>query len=327
MYLPLAGIAGAIATAALMWLPLTTARARRVTFAAALAIAAGLSAVTVARNVDYQDGIRVWQTVIDRRPHPRAHEHISEHLRDAGRIDEAIEHLRVAAPDSPTAKHALAAFLLERGQIDEAMRLFDEFIRDNPQDRDINLARREYASALRKAGRTRDAITQLEVAAAAAPADVRSSVDLADALKATGDLNGAIAEYRRSRILHPDNVVVLSNLGVTLADAGMTKESMGALRAALAIDDRLIGPRLRLAQLLILTGDHAGGEKEARAVIAVDPGNADGHNLLGVALASQQQLEPARAAFADALRLQPQHAEARRNLGLAEQRLQGKARE
>ena len=44
------------------------------------------------------------------------------------------------------------------------------------------------------------------------------------------------------------------------------------------------------------------------------PENANAYNVLGVALASQERFGPARDAFNAALRLDPNHLQARENL-------------
>ena len=150
-----------------------------------------LSVATWKRNDEYRTGISIWQTVIERRPHWRAHEHLSVYLRDAGRMEESIAHLRLSAPASAKSEHALAAALLDRGNLEEATTRLREFVRDRPDDPDVALARRELATALMKKGDARGAVDVLRAAAAAQPADLRTRLALAEALEKARDPEGA----------------------------------------------------------------------------------------------------------------------------------------
>jgi tetratricopeptide (TPR) repeat protein len=317
MYLPLAGTIALIVSAAIAALDRvpTTSVLRRWLPAVLLAGAAvGLSAVTVTRNRDYRSDVAIWQTVVERRPHARAREHLSVALRDAGRRDEAIAQLRLAAPESANAKRALAAALFERGDVTEALSHFREFVDAYPDDPDIAGARREYARALRGSGDLPASIAQLRMAIAAAPDDVRSRVDLGDALRESGDVRGALAEYREAERLQPDNVVVLSSLGVLLASNGLNVDALPRLRRAVEIDPRLAAPRVQLIQLHLIAGRFRQAEADARALLTFHPALAEGHNLLGVALANQQRFDAARQEFMEALRIDPDHRDAQRNM-------------
>src|SRR5215510_7783301 len=112
MYLPLAGVIVllviAAATLAGRFVRAPAVR-RQLSWAGAIVLLAAFSAATMVRNLEYRSSLSIWQTVIDRRPQWRAHEHLSMHLSDAGRLDESIAELRISAKESPNSRHALAA--------------------------------------------------------------------------------------------------------------------------------------------------------------------------------------------------------------------------
>jgi Flp pilus assembly protein TadD len=317
MYLPLIGIV-CLFTLGAAWSIERLSRDARQWRVAGVAIGVmvllALSATTILRNADYASGIRIWETVAAERPGARAHAQLSLYLRDAGRAEEAIAHLRLAAPVDPEAQHALAAALLERGDITESLPYFRQFVQQNPNDREIVLARREYARALRRSGDLAGAMEQLDAATRHAPGDVRNYIDLGDALTAAGRTDDAIAVYQRAEQIDARNVVVLTELGILLAGKGAIAAAMPRLRAALAIDPSLPAPRLQIVQLLLVEEKFMEAEAEARSLIATLPSNAEAHNLLGVALASQGRLELAQAEFAQAVSLKPDYVEAQRNL-------------
>lgn len=319
MYLPLIGIVVLAVTGvhALVSRCLRSRKTGRYVKWALTALAlTALSVATRARNGEYRTGISIWQTVLERRPHWRAHEHLSVYLRDAGRTDESIAHLRLAAPESAKSRHALAAALLERGDLEEATTRLREFIRDRPDDLEIALARRELATALMRKGDPAGAVDVLRTAVAAQPADLRARLALAEALETVRDFPGAAEAYRAALQIHPDNVVALSRLAEILARSG-NPEALGMMQRALEFEPRSLGIRLRVTQLLLALGRNDEAERQARVLVSVTPQSADAYNLLGVALASQGRMDEARAQFGQALRLNPSHGQARANLDRA----------
>jgi Flp pilus assembly protein TadD len=315
MYLPLIAIVVLAVTGlhALTSRVLRSREAGRYVKVAVTALAlAGLALATRTRNAEYQTGISIWQTVIDRRPHWRAHEHLSVYLRDAGRMDESIAQLRLAASESPTSRHALAAALVNGGDLEEGTRRLREFVRDRPDDPDAALARRELAAALTKAGDAPGALDVLRAAAAAHPADLRTQLALGEALEAARQPVGAAEAYRAALRIQPDNVIALSHLAEIFAASG-NPEALGMMQRALELEPGSIGIRFRVTQLLLAVSRNDEAERQARLLVSRAPDAADAYNLLGVALASQGRLDEARAQFAEALRLDPSHAQARAN--------------
>ena len=61
-----------------------------------------LSVATIQRNAEYLSGLSLWQSVLDRwTPHARAHRNMAAELKQAGRPDEELTHLRAAVQDLP----------------------------------------------------------------------------------------------------------------------------------------------------------------------------------------------------------------------------------
>jgi Flp pilus assembly protein TadD len=202
-------------------------------------------------------------------------------------MDESIAHLRLAAPHSPNSLHALGAALIERGGAAEGIEDLRTFIRTYPKDPSVNLARLELAGALEKSGERAEA------------ANV----------------------YRAFLEAHPDNMIALSRLGNILAAVGNTGEAMALLQRASAIDPRSTAIRTLTVQLQIANGRFSDAERSARDLIGMAPTDAEAHNLLGVALASQDRLLEARNEFGEALKLNPGYSEARANQLRVDQRL------
>ena len=67
-------------------------RVRALQVATVLTVCGFAVALTVRRNLEYRSEMGIWQTVLDRRPHARAHYNIGWLLAESGRADEALEH-------------------------------------------------------------------------------------------------------------------------------------------------------------------------------------------------------------------------------------------
>jgi tetratricopeptide (TPR) repeat protein len=277
-------------------------------------LAVALGATTLARNRDYQDALRLWQTSLDRWPQARAHEHVSMAYRDLGRLDDSLRHLRLAAPDSPNARHALASLLLERGELTESIAQFREYIRLRPEDPNIILGREELAIALLQAKDAAGAAEQFRAIVALSPAYARARVGLGDALVQMNQPAGALEAYREAVRLQPDNLPALQNLSTLQRAAGDVAGAIVSLRAIVRVEPRHVQARRQLVQLLLSTRDYAGAEAELRALIAATPEDPAAHNLLGLALVSQNRIAAARESFEQALKAAPGFTEARENL-------------
>ncbi len=107
--------------------------------------------------------------------------------------------------------------------------------------------------------------------------------NLAVALSDRGQIDEAIAHYRKTLEVRPDFAEAHYNLGMALAQRGQDDEAIVHYRKALQIK----------------------------------PGYAEFHNNLGLALASRKQIDEAITHYQKALEINPDFAEAHNNLGIA----------
>jgi Flp pilus assembly protein TadD len=87
-----------------------------------------LGAGTIARNQEYESRLTMARTIVERRPHGRAHFLLGNELIAAGRQDEAMAQLRLSARDYPGAHFALGTELLGAGRIEEAIAELQTFL-------------------------------------------------------------------------------------------------------------------------------------------------------------------------------------------------------
>jgi Flp pilus assembly protein TadD len=298
MYLPLAALAALVAVAG-AWSfehvrARTPVRFRRAVAAAGVVVAAGwvtaLALRTVDRNEEFASRVTLWGSSVERWPHGRSRALYAAALVDAEQHESAIQQLRLAVPDFPKARFALATELAAGGRYEEAVRELSAFVAAEPQPSDRFRARMLRGRLLLQQRRYDAAIAEYGALVELRPLAAEPRVRLAHALAVRGRLEDAAASYR----------------------------------AALDLDWRYEAAHVGLADVLLRAGGIAEGIRHAEAAVALNPQSASAHNLLGVGLAMTGRFEDARSRFNASLAIDPQHADARRNLAHAEDELRAR---
>lgn len=254
-----------------------------------------------------------------------------------------------ALPVNPLSR---AVQFLQSGQPEEARKICDRELIQDPQNGDVNhLAGLVYSQL----GDLSKAVTLLETAAALAPDQAEAQANLAMALDQSGRTDDAEAAYRRAIRMQPSFVEALYNLGRLLAGAGKLDEATEYLRRAATIEpsdadiqallggallDQGRGPEAESALTLALECDprhvaalrrlsdvkiDAAAWEEAEALlrraIEIAPEDATLHSRLGYVLHSQDDFENAVGAYEVSLKQNPLSADTIVNLGQALQEL------
>jgi superkiller protein 3 len=190
-----------------------------------------------------------------------------------------------------------------------------------------------------------------------------AQVAVGQALARSGDLDGAIAAYRKALATDPRNATAHFEIGNALAARGDVQAAMGSYEEALTLDPGLqpeIGPKLAWARAgmqrmqgqfdaaiasyrevlaarpdlvdvrfdlgvtLAARGDLEGAAREFGTAVQQRPETARFHNALGMALAQLGRREEAIVAYKRGLTIAPDDTELRRNLALVESRPHGR---
>ncbi len=190
-------------------------------------------------------------------------------------------------PGDFSANFNLGALLLARDQPALAISLLRDALRTQPEQ---PAALTALGAALETTGNSAEAKAQFEHALRVQPSYTHARYNLAGLLANEGQLPLAVEYFRQVARENPDDSAARKRLFETLTDqvnplaaAGKLAEATAALREALTLF----------------------------------PGSADAHNNLGAVLARQGNRTAAIQEFEAALRFDPAHAEARRNLALA----------
>ena len=135
--------------------------------------------------------------------------------------------------------------------------------------------------------------------------DPQAALRDAISLHSAGRLEEAVAAYRRILKRHPRSCPSWSNLGMALRQLGRTDEGLEVLRRGARVCPAFINLNHNLGNAL------ADAEREMRAAAARDERSADPLAALADVLVNQGRLDEARAACADALAREPDHAATR----------------
>ena len=173
------------------------------------------------------------------------------------------------------------------------------------------LGRKDYAAA----------IPQLRYALHGDAEQPMALNDLGVALQSQGQIEEASLQFQHALRIEPDYSSARFNLANLLAGQGKWEEAAAGYRRILSADPTDTAAREQLVALLIRIGNSAAAEgrlSQAAAcygeLIAERPEDADLRNNFGIILARSGDLTGAAAQFEAALRVNPTHAVARRNL-------------
>jgi Flp pilus assembly protein TadD len=192
---------------------------------------------TMLRNHEYQSSLRLAETSFERWPAPATHSMLGTELAAAGRMPEAEQHLRAAAPAYPPARFYLATVLDAEGRRSEAIGEFTAFVATQPPQLDqVYQARVFLAADLLKDGRTDGAIDQYRAIIDTHPQDAATMVRLGGLLLNSGRQQEAAAVFRKAVDVSPSNPTALNGLGIALATSGDPDGAIPLFQRALEIE-------------------------------------------------------------------------------------------
>jgi len=276
----------------------------------------------------------------------------TEH-RAAGRLEKAeliCRKILKKAPENIDALHLMGLVVLERGDPRQAIKFLSQVVARSP---DFGHAHANLGNAYRAAARPDDARASYRRAIALQPRFAPAHTNLGLLLYEQGDLPAALSSCQRALQLDPDNPDVINNLANVCAASGQKEQAETLLRRALerAPDrpdihvnlgnvltdlgrpedaavyyERAIEIRPDLARAHIglaisrrLSGDVAGAVDSYRDAIRSAPGQAAYWNDLGSTLRAVGRFAEAAEAFRQALAIDPNFADAYRNLAYCQQ--------
>jgi arylsulfatase A-like enzyme/Flp pilus assembly protein TadD len=170
---------------------------------------------------------------LDRRFESRDLVRKARRMMNGGDMDGAEKQLRDALkldPKNAVAVHDLGIICYKRGELKEAASLIEQAVRMEPSS---PIPRQHLGMVYLDLERDEDAATVLEAAAALDPGDADIRLGYGLALQRTGNLTGALQQYREALKLNPDLLLGYYRLALLLAGMGQYEE------AKLAVEEML----------------------------------------------------------------------------------------
>ncbi len=271
---------------------LTDVPARRTAGAAVIAAAAaGLGAVTFARNADYASAERMWTDVVAKAPHnARGHYNLGCALLEAGGAaneDRALERFLEAVrlrPAYASAHNNAGTVLFRRGRYEESAEHFRAGLvpGDPPFEALRNygnvlmeLARHDEAAAVLRRAEERLLERPMDDATAA-----RLACDIGICLARSGAPDEALRHFRRAVGSDPGLAVAWINMAALLATTGKLPDAIDAYFAAIAAEPSSAKARVEVLALCLDTRNRAAARTHLEALVRRDPSSAEAARVL-----------------------------------------------
>lgn len=225
-------------------------------------------------------------------------------------------------PDHPDGLHLYGLLHHQAGYHQRAAELIGRAVALRP---DAAAYHSNLAESLRALGQIEEAIEHCRSALRLQPSYPEAANNLGVALNDLGRFAEAVEHFRAALAARPDFAMAHNNLGTALRELDQPAEALEAFRMAVELDPQLAMARANLGQALALDGQLWEALENCRQAVREQPGLAAAHNNLGNVYRGLERHEEAQAAYQEALRLNPKLGLAQSNLGRiaqAEGRLQ-----
>jgi protein O-mannosyl-transferase len=277
--------------------------------------AAGFSALTVARNVDYRSVLSIWNDTVAKRPDNRwAQMNLGNALAEAGRPAEALPHYEVALrlkADDAIAHYDFGNALTQLHRMPEALAQFAEALRIDP---DYDEARNNLADALYRSGRFEDAVTEYANILRRGTNTPEMHYHRGNALFHSGRMIEAVEELSTALRLRPAYPEASYNLGCIFMQTGQLELAARRFEETLQARPADSDAHNNLAHVLAQLGRLDEAIKHSRAAVRLNPANLPAHRSLVMFYSYLGLKAEAMGELEQILKFEPDNTEARQAL-------------
>lgn len=207
---------------------------------------------------------------------------------------------------------SLAQLELEERNYAKVLEWGEQALKINPNSLEaLNL----MAIAKRRRGEIDEAIALYQKILATNPQEAKIYYNLGIALSKKGELLAALQAYERALNLKPNMVEALGNKADVLIRLGREEEAEQILKKALFLREDFALGWANLAEIYYRKKDYGLAQKCVEQALFYDPELAEGHNMRGKLFHQKGLIDEAIKSFSLALELDPFQAKAAHNLG------------
>ena len=222
-------------------------------------------------------------------------------LHQAGRSADAARcyHTLLARqPDHADALHLFGVLHYQNGYSVRAVELIGRAVALQPETAAYHA---NLAEAQRALGQHEQAIACCRAALKLRPDYPEAANNLGLALHALGRFDEAVAQFRAALELRAEFALAQNNLGTSLRELGQLGEALQAYRTAVALDPNLALARSNLGQMLVDQGEADEGLPHCQEAVRLQPDLPAALNNLGNAYRALERWSEAQAAYDEAL--------------------------
>ena len=210
---------------------------------------------------------------------------------------------------------AIIDIYLKKNQFEKALAITQQELGKFPQSAELLQLLGETAA---RAGRYDLAIEQYRKLRQLQPQSLNVAVQLGLLLAAHGQFDQALSQFQAARGINASDPLVPALTARVLEQAGRRKEAIAGYRESLRLDPENASVMNNLAYALSQTGDDAGEALEiARSALRKNPGNPDFIDTLGCIYLKKKDLPNALNVFQSLRQKQPENATYRLHLAMA----------
>ena len=280
--------------------------------AGAVLLALGVGAWLQTRH--WRDSFSLFQHTLEVVPrNPVIRYNFANHLRDLGRLDEAVrEYTRALeeTSDSVNIRVNLANVLRSQQKLAEAELQYRRVLEEDPKHGPANNG---LATLLRAQGRFDEAELCYRRALQREP-DSIAAYNLGNLLREQKRLDAALAVYRESLRYRPTDPKLHNNLAAALEEAGDADAALRHYERAVQLDPGYAIAQNNLGSLLYRRGEVQAAIDHYQLALLSDANHRKAHLNLASALEEQGRLEDAIGHYQRALELAPEDPVARHAL-------------
>ena len=244
-------------------------------------------------------------------------------LRTAGHLDQAaavLDQILTTTPDDAPALTELAHIKLDQSDRSAAEALLTRALASSPNSPDANST---LGTLLLDSRRFPEAMDHFETTLAIAPQDgiarageLHAATALALQAKSAGNPQAALLCLEHAAERLPDNVDLLTDIGLVSSDLHLYRRADRALTHALTLDPKNTRALYTAGRVATEAQHLPEAEKYLRAYLALKPDDATAHFGLGHVLAMELNAFAAKAEFERSIALQPVQSESFYQLGV-----------